>query len=255
MHKNSITKKIAWSLILKLNSAKPCRKTLLNINENISGHDVDIIYNTKTNNVESKKYKLDDSVINLFKIFLPIVVSPKKIQFIAHIAQSLDGFIATDSGESRYISSQSNLEHIHRLRAVADVIIVGANTFIEDRPKLTTRLVDGSSPEIYLFDPKKIIKISDIPSGINVINSINNLKRDMIKIGKKIIYIEGGGKTISHFMNNKVLDRIHICLCPIILGGGRPSFIQEKYVRLNKLKSFDPNHYKMGEDVLFDIKF
>ena len=56
-------------------------------------------------------------------------------------------------------------------------------------------------------------------------------------------------------MNNKVLDRIHICLCPIILGGGRPSFIQEKYVRLNKLKSFDPNHYKMGEDVLFDIKF
>ena len=56
-------------------------------------------------------------------------------------------------------------------------------------------------------------------------------------------------------MNNRVLDRIHICLCPIILGGGRPSFIQEKYVRLNKLKSFDPNHYKMGEDVLFDIKF
>ena len=62
MHKNSITKKLAWSLILKLNSAKPCRKTLLNINENISGHDVDIIYNTKTNNVESKKYKLDEIV-------------------------------------------------------------------------------------------------------------------------------------------------------------------------------------------------
>ena len=49
MHKNSITKKKAWSLILKLNSAKPCRKTLLNINENISGHDVDIIYQSGKN--------------------------------------------------------------------------------------------------------------------------------------------------------------------------------------------------------------
>ena len=68
----------------------------------------------------------------------------KKLQFIGHIAQSLDGYIATIAGESKYISSKDNLEHIHRLRALADIIIVGANTYTEDRPQLTTRLVEGS---------------------------------------------------------------------------------------------------------------
>ena len=68
----------------------------------------------------------------------------------------MDGFIATNSGESKYISSKENLDHIHRLRAISDIIIVGANTFREDKPKLTTRLVEGDNPKIYEFDPKKI---------------------------------------------------------------------------------------------------
>ena len=75
------------------------------------------------------------------RFFFPIVCSLSKFQYIAHIAQSLDGFIATKSGESKYISGKDNLEHIHRLRAVSDIIIVGAKTYLEDNPRLTTRLV------------------------------------------------------------------------------------------------------------------
>ena len=51
-----------------------------------------------------------------------------------------------------------------------------------------------------------------------------------------------------------ILNKIHICLCPIILGGGRPSFVPDKYIELNNQKSFKPNHYQMGNDILFDIE-
>ena len=44
----------------------------------------------------------------------------------------------------------------------------------------------------------------------------------------KTIYIEGGGKTISYFMEKNILDRIHVCLCPVILGGGRSFLFRTK---------------------------
>ena len=252
MSKISITKKTAWSLILKINTQKSYKKNLVSINEAIHENDINITYNREHNHIEESNLILNDEIGNLFKIFLPIVCSNKKNQFIAHIAQSLDGFIATDTGESKYISGEHNIEHIHRLRAISDVIIVGANTYIEDRPKLNTRLVEGSNPKIYIFDPKKILKKNKIPTTISIISDTCHIKRELE--GYKTIYIEGGGKTISHFMKKNILDRIHVCLCPIILGGGRPSFIQDNYVSVNDLKSHHAQYYKMGSDVLLDLK-
>ena len=170
-------------------------------------------------------------------------------------AQSLDGFIATESGESKYISGKDNLEHIHRLRALSDIIIVGAKTYLEDKPKLTTRLVKGNNPLIYVFDPKSILKKKDIMGDIvHLRENLNVLKKTLHNKNKQTIYIEGGGKTISYFMNKNILNKIHICLCPVILGGGRPSFIPDKYIKLDNQKSFKPNHYQMGKDILFDIE-
>ena len=251
MSKISISKKTAWSLILKINTKISCNNNLVNINEDIRGHKINITFNKSNNHIEDSNLTDDHEVNDLLKIFLPIVCSSKKPQFIAHIAQSLDGFIATNSGESKYISSKENLDHIHRLRAISDIIIVGANTFREDKPKLTTRLVEGDNPEIYVFDPKKILK-SNQTSNIKVISD-KDVMRDKFK-NYKTIYIEGGGRTISYFMEKNILDRIHVCLCPIMLGGGRPSFIENKNISINNLKSYDPKHYQMGNDVLFDLK-
>ena len=58
----------------------------------------------------------------------------------------------------------------------------------------------------------------------------------------------------GYFTGKNILNKIHICLCPIILGGGRPSFVPDKYIELNNQKSFKPNHYHMGKDILFDIE-
>ena len=85
-------------------------------------------------------------------------------------------------------------------------------------------------------------------------DNLDELKKTLHDKDKQTIYIEGGGRTISYFMNKNILNKIHICLCPIILGGGRPSFIPDKYIELNNQKSFKPNYYQMGNDILFDIE-
>ena len=72
------------------------------------------------------------------------------------MAQTLDGYIATESGESRYISSIDNLEHLHMLRAISDVVLVGSNTVKFDNPKLTTRLVKGPNPMRVVILKKKL---------------------------------------------------------------------------------------------------
>ncbi len=257
MHKISITKKIIWSLILKVNNNHIYKlsKNIININEIILDKEINLIYDRKNNKIKNENIEFSDTdSYNIFKIFFPIACSSNKNQYIAHIAQSLDGYIATESGESKYISSKKNIEHIHRLRALSDIIIVGANTYLEDKPKLTTRLVEGSDPDVYVFDPKEIIKKRDIKNNITLLKAdLKPLKNTLLKNICTTIYIEGGGKTISYFLNKNMLNRIHICLCPIILGGGRASFVNNKNTKLSDVKSYNPAHYQMGNDVLFDI--
>jgi len=72
---------------------------------------------------------------------------------VAHLGQSLDGFIATRSGDSRFITGQANLVHLHRMRSLCDAVIVGAGTVACDDPQLTTRLVPGPSPLRVVIDP------------------------------------------------------------------------------------------------------
>jgi RibD C-terminal domain len=73
---------------------------------------------------------------------------------VAQIGQSLDGRIATASGHSKYINGAAGLVHLHRLRSLVDVVIVGIGTALVDNPQLTVRLVEGPNPARIVIDPK-----------------------------------------------------------------------------------------------------
>ena len=72
---------------------------------------------------------------------------------IAQLAQSVDGFIASRTGDANYVSGEEDREHLHRLRALVDAVIVGAQTVTADDPQLTTRAVPGPSPARVIIDP------------------------------------------------------------------------------------------------------
>ncbi|MBS9478958.1 RibD family protein [Ancylobacter radicis] len=167
---------------------------------------------------------------------------------IAQLGQSLDGRIATPTGKSRDINGFSGLDHLHRLRASVDVVVVGVGTVIADDPRLTTRRVPGRSPARALIDRQgrsprdakwlhgdgcRRIVFSENPQGwpegVECIGSADEpdifeparLVDALTARGHHTILIEGGASTISRFIDAGLVDRLHICLAPIILGSGR----------------------------------
>jgi riboflavin-specific deaminase-like protein len=282
-NKHSITKKCAWSLILEAKKAISTTNILtqsISISKLIKNNIYKYSYNIEKKKITRKNFNLDSELQNIFDLYMPIIFNRGNAPYlIAHIAQTLDGYIATKSGESKYISSPQNLEHIHMLRAISDIIIVGTNTVKLDNPMLTTRLVKGLSPMRLILDKKNTLKnnynvfSNKDGNGYKVIsdkikNSNNNVfalplyknkfnLNDIIsllkKLNKRIIYIEGGGSTVSNFYNNKLLNKIHLCISPIIIGQGRNSFILPKIKSLKNIKDNKIKYFKMGEDILCDI--
>ena len=277
--KLSITKNQAWLLILnaktiyKTNGLK--RKTIT-----IKKNNYSFIYDFTKKKIIRKNFSSDDAIQELFDIFLPIILNSNKEPYvIGHLAQSLDGFIATNSGESKYISCKQNIEHIHRIRAISDVILVGAKTILYDNPMLTTRLVKGNNPMRLVLDPRdkiresknifknpdknsfKIISMNQknkneknfrLPTLKNNFKASNLLKL-FKKLNKRIIFIEGGGYTISNFYESNLLNRFHLCLSPILIGQGKNSFLIKGKRFMRDFKNHKINYYEMGKDILCDI--
>src|SRR6266851_1249734 len=73
---------------------------------------------------------------------------------VGQIGQSLDGRIATESGHSKYINGPAGLDHLHRLRALVDAVVIGVGTALADDPLLTVRRVAGPHPARVVLDPK-----------------------------------------------------------------------------------------------------
>jgi len=88
-------------------------------------------------------------------VFDPIRTSTiDSMMVVGQLGQTIDGRIATITGQSRYINGHSGLVHLHQLRALVDAVVVGVGTVLVDDPQLNVRLVEGKNPARVVIDPK-----------------------------------------------------------------------------------------------------
>lgn len=200
---------------------------------------------------------------------------------IAHLGQSLDGYIATATGDSYYVTGPDNVRHLHRLRALSAAIVVGAGTVARDDPQLTVRHVEGKNPVRVVLDPAARLDAqlrvftdgaaptlvvraegnSAPPPGsaevLHVPVEGGNLNLEVLlarlhERGLFSVFVEGGGETVSRFLEAGLLDRLHITIAPLLTGRGRSGLTLAARDKI--AECLRPAHrvFTMGGDVLFD---
>jgi diaminohydroxyphosphoribosylaminopyrimidine deaminase / 5-amino-6-(5-phosphoribosylamino)uracil reductase len=202
---------------------------------------------------------------------------------VGQIGQSLDGRVATPTGHSRYINGPAGLAHLHRLRALVDAIVIGVGSALADDPQLTVRHVAGPSPARVVIDPngklaptarllandgvRRFVVTAtgtrcELP-GVEILTfpAINGhiapaaILAGLAEAGLRRVLVEGGADTIVRFLAAGCLDRLHVVVAPIILGGGRPSFTLNPIDRVDQALRPPMRVHSLGGEVLFDCDF
>lgn len=203
--------------------------------------------------IEVKVGVLDEENKKLNEVFLKYIKN-KKPFVVMKVAMSLDGKIATTTGQSKWISCDESRRYVHKLRSEVMSILVGINTVIKDDPMLDCRLENGKNPIRIIVDTTLKIPIdSKIVSSSKSIRTIVvttknanrnvmkllegkgveiltvNLKNNLVALKEMInklgelnidsILIEGGSSLNFSAMNENIVDKIQVYVAPIILGG------------------------------------
>jgi diaminohydroxyphosphoribosylaminopyrimidine deaminase/5-amino-6-(5-phosphoribosylamino)uracil reductase len=257
----------------------------LDPNPQVSGKSVKILtehgIETRVGVLEAECRELNEAHFKYMTTGRPLVT----IKF----AQTLDGRIATASGDSRWISSEKFRKRAHRLRAVNDAILVGINTVLADNPQLTVRLVRGRNPSRVILDSRlrtpldcEIVKTRDVAPvmiattaqadkkkvsqlrelGVEILevqpdeSGEINLKQLLQELGQRDIsslLVEGGGKIITSFLRQKLADRVVVAVAPRILGKGIAAVGDLDIVQLRQaLKLTFQKISRAGEDIVIE---
>jgi len=224
--------------------------------------------------------------VELLELYLPLCVGrDAEMLVVGHLGQSLDGQIATSSGASQYVTGPENIRHMHRLRALFDAVIVGANTVVCDDPQLTTRLVAGTNPTRVVLDPSRrlhadraLFKDAAAPTlvlctlgeekknglshaevlgieGTSELLPVPNVIAALRARGLKRLFVEGGGVTVSRFLEARAFHRLHLTVSSVFLGAGRPGVQLPGISRLDSALRPRVRRFTLGDDVLFDCHF
>jgi riboflavin-specific deaminase-like protein len=207
------------------------------------------------------------------------------LHVVAHLGQSLDGKIATANGQSTYVTGHEDLVHMHRLRSAFEVVVVGGGTVFHDDPQLTVRLCSGRSPWRAIIDPRRRLatgyrvfqngdgrtvlltfpeNVGDGRHGTATVRPIgrtedgNYCPRSVLatlaKMGLRRIMIEGGGATVARFWRRSCLDRLDLCVAPVIIGQGRDALPLPSATCMEETERFEPERYPLGADMLYVLR-
>lgn len=209
---------------------------------------------------------------------------PARSFVIAQLGQSLDGRIATPTGQSRWINRAAALDHLHRLRAEVDAVVVGIGTVIADDPMLNVRRIPlrpgRTQPARIVIDPSgrlassaKLLQrngaevlvvnaagctatppcqaIRIEPEGGSL--SPKAIVEALFARGLKKLLIEGGAHTVSKFIDASAIDRLHLLIAPMIIGSGQTGLNLSPIAELNHALRPPTNVCVLEDgDVLFD---
>ena len=232
----------------------------------------------------------DEHALELFELLKPLLDARRAgtAWAIGQLGQSLDGCVATHGGDSNYVNGPEMLVHLHRLRALCDAVIVGAGTAALDNPQLTTRRVAGPHPARVLLDPAlrlpatlRVFCDGQAPTllacdasraheaarrvGADQVLGVSGLARPdgstdlralraaLLQRGLGMLFVEGGGITVSRFIEQGCLDRLHLCIAPVIIGAGRPGLQLPRSAAMRDCMRPPSRVYRMGADVLWDL--
>jgi riboflavin-specific deaminase-like protein len=214
-------------------------------------------------------------------LYLPICSAhARRPLTVGHIGQSLDGYVATPTGDSYYVTGPANILHLHRMRALCDAVIVGRGTVLADNPQLTTRLATGTNPLRVILDPSlrldgtqtafcdgaaptlraclatragphgsvSHLVVAELAGRLD----LADLLRQLHARGCVRVFVEGGGITVSAFLQAGLLDRLQIATAALLIGEGRPALRLLPSETLAQCLRPDARVFRMGQDIFYD---
>lgn len=217
----------------------------------VAGKGIEILRN---NGVEVKVGVLKEEAEKLNEIFIKYIVTKRPFT-ILKAGMSLDGKIATYTGDSKWITGEKAREYGHLLRQKVSAILVGVNTVIMDNPMLNTRLdkvqckdpiriildSNGRNPltsKVLNENPSNTIIVVTNFAPIEKINAFKEKGADIIvtpvkngkvdlqflmeELGKRKIdslLIEGGGEVNFSFLKENLVDKVIFFIAPKLIGG------------------------------------
>ncbi len=172
-------------------------------------------------------------------------------------AMTLDGCLATANGHSNWITGIEARTHVHQLRARVDAMMVGGETARRDRPSLTVRHCEGSDPQAIAISKTlsipndapflrpgtillhgqeaseerkasledlgaKLIELPEHSSGKGL--DLNHGLLALGSLGITHLCVEGGGFLHGAFLQDQLVDDVHLYIAPRLIGRGKPLF-------------------------------
>ena len=225
--------------------------------------------------------KLNERYFKFIKTGIPYVT--------VKYAQTLDGRIATKSGDSQWISSEASRRYVHHLRSVNDCVMVGVGTVATDNPKLTVRHVKGRNPLRIIVDSKlripiksyvltddnshptiiattskasvkKVAVIKNLGAEVLLVNkerngrvSLSSLLKELGKRDITSVLVEGGSEIVTSLLKANLVDKMIIPIAPKIIGKGLEAIgdLNIKKIK-DAIRFLSFKTMKKGDDIIFE---
>lgn len=242
------------------------------------------IFKLRQNGINVIEGVLKEESIRLNEVFNKYITT--RLPFVSvKVAQTLDGKIATTTGESKWITNDAARKYVHKLRGEVDAILVGVNTVLKDDPLLTRRspktrkqpikvILDSAlrtpldarifceeSPAPVIIATKKsapenrIKQLQNKGAKILFIDTIHSLMKQLGRMEVSHLLIEGGGETIASALMEKVVDKMYLFISPKIFGGrDAPTSVEGDGIACidEAIRLKDVRYRRVGEDLLIE---